>query len=168
MKYILSCSFIIITLCIGILCFFYINLDDKVQIKDKPSFNVTILGAIKNPGDYVVNKDNLLIDLINLAGGLDVNSNVQDLDLNEQLRPKITYTIPLEIDRIIKVNLNSIIDSKVLIGIVKTYKIPISLAEVIVNQIKAFGSFKSWKEVDLIKGVGEKTLNELKKFFIIV
>ena len=97
---------ITIFVCIFIVCFYFIingieNYKDKndtnevvafvetttsVEIKDEVNnFYVDVKGEVKNPGVYFVSEGMLVIDAINLAGGLTKKACTDDINLSMKL-----------------------------------------------------------------------------------
>lgn len=56
-------------------------------------FYVDIKGAVKNPGVYLVNENNIIKDIIDLAGGLKSNATTSNLNLAEKVTSAMVITV---------------------------------------------------------------------------
>lgn len=62
----------------------------------KNSFYVEVKGAVKKPGVYLVNDDNIINDLINLAGGFKKNAYSKNINLSKQLTKELVIYVYTE------------------------------------------------------------------------
>lgn len=63
------------------------------ETKLPSEFYVDIKGAVKNPGVYLVNEDNIIKDIIDLAGGLKSNATTSNLNLAEKVTSAMVITV---------------------------------------------------------------------------
>lgn len=56
-------------------------------------FYVDIKGAVKHPGVYLVNENNIIKDIIDLAGGLKSNATTSNLNLAEKVTSAMVITV---------------------------------------------------------------------------
>lgn len=61
------------------------NAEENIETINNDKFYVDIKGAVKNPGVYEVNSDNIVNDVINLAGGLKSNASTKYLNLSKKV-----------------------------------------------------------------------------------
>lgn len=68
------------------------KVEDKVE-KIYNEFYVEIKGAVKKPGVYKVNENNIINDLIKLAGGLNKNSYTNNINLSKKLQEEMVVYV---------------------------------------------------------------------------
>lgn len=56
-------------------------------------FYVDIKGAVKKPGVYLVNENNIIKDIIDLAGGLSKNATTSNLNLSQKVTSEMVITV---------------------------------------------------------------------------
>lgn len=61
------------------------NKDENINKESNNTIYVDIKGAVKSPGVYEVNNDSKVIDIINLAGGLNKNASTKYINLSKKL-----------------------------------------------------------------------------------
>lgn len=61
------------------------NKDENINEESNNTIYVDIKGAVKSPGVYEVNNDSKVIDIINLAGGLNKNASTKYINLSKKL-----------------------------------------------------------------------------------
>lgn len=61
------------------------NKDENINGESNNTIYVDIKGAVKSPGVYEVNNDSKVIDIINLAGGLNKNASTKYINLSKKL-----------------------------------------------------------------------------------
>ncbi len=71
-----------------------VNLDEEASLNtdDKKIF-VDIKGAVKKPGVYQVNEENIVNDVINLAGGLLDKAYVDNINLSKKLQDELVIYV---------------------------------------------------------------------------
>ncbi len=93
----------------GIFAYFYINREventivneeivdsfENTLVNEVPvsEFYVEIKGAVNNPGVYKVNDDNIINDVISLAGGLKSNAYTQNINLSKNVSKEMVIYI---------------------------------------------------------------------------
>ena len=84
------------------------NDSDMVENKEskevKKEVMVDIKGAVKHPGVYVLEEDNVINDVINLAGGLTKNASTDNINLSKKINNEMVIYIALksELQKIVK------------------------------------------------------------------
>ncbi len=61
------------------------NTDENINTESSNTIYVDIKGAVKSPGVYEVNNDSKVIDIINLAGGLNKNASTKYINLSKKI-----------------------------------------------------------------------------------
>lgn len=61
------------------------NKDENINEESNNTIYIDIKGAVKSPGVYEVNNDSKVIDIINLAGGLNKNASTKYINLSKKL-----------------------------------------------------------------------------------
>lgn len=61
--------------------------------KEEKNFYVDIKGAVKNPGVYQVSSNNIINDIITLAGGLKSNASTKNLNLSKKVSEEMVIYI---------------------------------------------------------------------------
>lgn len=56
-------------------------------------FYVDIKGAVKNPGVYLVNENNIIKDIIDMAGGLSKNATTSNINLSEKVKSEMVIIV---------------------------------------------------------------------------
>lgn len=71
-----------------------VNLDEEASLntEDKKIF-VDIKGAVKNPGVYQVSEENIVNDVINLAGGLLDKAYVENINLSKKVQDELVIYV---------------------------------------------------------------------------
>ncbi|MCM1053857.1 MAG: helix-hairpin-helix domain-containing protein [Ruminococcus sp.] len=69
--------------------------DEKEETEEKPKEKVyvDIKGAVKNPGVYEVLDNNIINDVITLAGGLNSNAYVKNINLSKKVKDEMVIYI---------------------------------------------------------------------------
>lgn len=135
--------------------------------------NVTMLiidlkGAIKLPNIYTVKEGTILYELINLAGGLDVNADVSNINLAAVLTENQMITIPYK-----KVNNNSQTSDLVNINTATVEElcslpgIGTSKANSIINYRMNNGFFITINDIKKVSGIGEELFNKIKEYICV-
>lgn len=148
---------------VGIFCFsLFAKPKENYSIQNK--IVVQIIGEVNNPDVYEIQLGMRLYDLINIAGGLTENADVEAINLALLLTDQMKITIPSIFDEnetnIKKVNINTA-DVKLLttlngIGEVK--------AQAIIEYREKHGPFKTTEEIMKVKGIGLKTYEKIKDY----
>lgn len=133
---------------------------------DFKTIEVHIDGAIKKPGYYMLPDGAKMIDLIDLAGGLKENADVNDihyLEIINKASYEISFIVEKEDINVQTYNLNTITFQELtkIPNITETRAINILLYRQTYNQ------FHSLDELLLVKGIGDATFEKIKPYFII-
>ena len=151
----------------------YISKEKEV----KNTIVVEIKGEVKNPDVYKMEEGSIIKDLIEKAGGLTPEANIDKINRAAKLNPNQLIIIPninnieentLGESALIHSNPNE--SGKELINIntasleelTKINGIGEVKAKSIIEYREENGSFKSIEEIKNIKGIGEKTFEKLK------
>ena len=138
---------------------------------------VDIKGAVKLPGMYEVSSDMRVLNVIDMAGGLTLEADDQQVNFSQKVEDQMVIYIPKEGEEVSeniglvnggesgqtseeegKVNLNQASKEELMtlngVGEKK--------AEKIIEHREENGSFKSIEEIKNVNGFGEKTFESLK------
>lgn len=137
----------------------------------KDYISCTISGEVNRPGQYVLNKNSVLIDLISNAGGL--TSNADDLAFNPSLAIEDNgeYYIAKKaknpdncvLEQIKKVNINFASKEELMTvtGIGST------IAQAIIDYREQNGDFTYLEQLKLVTGIGNSTFEKIKDYLTI-
>ena len=137
------------------------------------SITVEIKGEVKNPDVYEIQDGSIIRDLINLAGGLTSEANIDGINRAEKLRGNQLIIIPNKNDEsvvktpssvsgttnnssIININIASLEELKKITGVGDVK------AQSIIDYREKNGGFKSIEELKNIDGIGSKTFEKIK------
>lgn len=151
------------------------SVDDSSEEK-KNQIVVEIKGAIKNPNVYWIDEESIVEDLINKAGGLNENADINSINRAEKLKNHQLIIIPdnsnhentnvnVNILRSNKDNLSSNLinintaDEKELDSLPGVGP---SKAKDIIRYREEKGEFKSIEDIKNVKGIGESSFEKLK------
>lgn len=70
-----------------------IVLNNEIKEDVKSSFYVDIKGAVKKPGVYIFNEENIVADVLTAAGGLIKNATTSNINLSKKLKPEMVIYI---------------------------------------------------------------------------
>lgn len=73
-----------------------VNYDDELDNDEEEEisgFKVEIKGEVINPGVYEVTQDNIIMDLIDLAGGLTENAYIDNINLSKKLDEEMVIIV---------------------------------------------------------------------------
>ncbi len=152
-----------ICLCLLVFYGFSVFKKDKVADFEKPEIvSVAIIGQIKYPGTYNVEKNTSLRKLIYYAGGLLGDADVSMFDLEVVVADNKTYYIQKRsLENKININTATLEELMSLPNIGKVK------AEEIINYRLSNGFFKSVDELVLIKGIGQKIYEQIRPFITV-
>lgn len=129
---------------------------------------IDLKGAIKLPNVYSVEEGTILIELINLAGGLDVNADVSNINLAFVLSENQMITIPFKKENadssssnLININTASVEQLCTLPGI------GTSKANNIINYRTNNGYFITIEDIKKVNGIGEELFNKIKAYICV-
>lgn len=149
---------------------------DASSEEKKNQIVVEIKGAIKNPNVYWIDEESIVEDLINKAGGLNENADINSINRAEKLKNHQLIIIPdnsnhentnvnVNILRSNKDNLSSNLinintaDEKELDSLPGVGP---SKAKDIIRYREEKGEFKSIEDIKNVKGIGESSFEKLK------
>ena len=157
-------------------------LSDSLEVEEElpetfSKMYVDIKGAVKLPGMYEVSSDMRVLNVIDMAGGLTLEADDQQVNFSQKVEDQMVIYIPKEGEEVSeniglvnggesgqtseeegKVNLNQASKEELMtlngVGEKK--------AEKIIEHREENGSFKSIEEIKNVNGFGEKTFESLK------
>lgn len=95
---------IVLTIAGGIILYLYLNHECicvKSSLLSEPmieeecadAFFVEIKGAVKKPGVYKVNNDNIINDVVNMAGGFNKKAYTKNINLSRKVSPELVIYV---------------------------------------------------------------------------
>ena len=157
-------------------------LSDSLEVEEElpetfSKMSGDIKGAVKLPGMYEVSSDMRVLNVIDMAGGLTLEADDQQVNFSQKVEDQMVIYIPKEGEEVSeniglvnggesgqtseeegKVNLNQASKEELMtlngVGEKK--------AEKIIEHREENGSFKSIEEIKNVNGFGEKTFESLK------
>lgn len=171
---------IVIISSIAAVCHIASSFNEKnfVSSHGEKSFNVKIIGAVKNEGNYIVKKDTLLYDCIRMAGGIKDNADLSGIDPLKAVDSDCDIFIPkirkgdIKVNRVIEFSSDGAymkcnINSADIIFLTSLSGIGNKTASNIVKYREEKGFFKTKEELLNVKGIGIKTYNKIKDFITV-
>jgi len=150
------------------------RVEDKVNYQKEESqradtFIVQLGGAVKNPGVYKCQRGERIYQLLEKAGGVSANANLDSINLVDKVKDGQKVIIPsnkaieetsslLLSQHINKVNINTASKEE----LEQLKGVGPSTAEKIIEYRKSQGKFSSLEELTNVSGIGPKTLEKLK------
>ncbi|MDV4149960.1 helix-hairpin-helix domain-containing protein [Clostridium sp. AL.422] len=145
----------------------------NIANSNKSKIIVEIKGEVKNPDVYEVEEGSIIRDLINVAGGLTEEANIDSINRAEKLINNQLIVIPnkdgdissgigintgsaVSSDGIININSASISDLQKINGIGEVK------AQSIIDYREKNGGFKSIEDIKNVEGIGDKTFEKIK------
>ncbi|MGB9812507.1 MAG: helix-hairpin-helix domain-containing protein [Thermovenabulum sp.] len=126
---------------------------------------VYITGAVKHPGVYNLKDGDRIKDLVELAGGLLEDADIESVNLAKKLSDEEKIHIPFKgetsTERLIKdnrININTADETE----LDKLPGIGPSLAKRIVDYRNTHGPFKKIDDIKNVAGIGDKKFEDLK------
>ena len=136
---------------------------------DENSISVTIEGEITVPGIYSMNSEESLNDLIQKAGGLTEDADVNAINMDALIGSHDYFYIPkkgvisedcIEVTDVVKININKASASEL-----ATLKyISFSLAEKIIEYRETNGEFQTLEDLMLVSGIGRATYERIRDY----
>lgn len=125
---------------------------------------VNIKGAVMFPGVYSVKENSLLIDVVNLAGGLVDNADVNNINFAMTVSNNQMIVIPITLENdasvkeeiLININTSSVSELTILPGIGEVK------AQNIVDYRNKNGMFTSVDQLKNVSGISETLFNKIK------
>lgn len=147
---------------------------------------IDVKGAVTMPGIYVMTDGGRVNDVINKAGGLTENANVEAINLAQKLQDEMVVYVP-EIGEEISIGLtassspnlaggtagNSEQKTQINIneadtaGLQELPGIGESKAQTIIDHRETEGLFKTVEELKNVSGIGDKTFEKLEPFITV-
>ena len=134
---------------------------------------VEIKGEVKNPDVYEIDDGSIIRDLINMAGGLTEEANIDGINRAEKLRANQLIVIPNKDSTNNIIISNSILTGDSSKGIININTATLSelqningigevKAQSIIDYREKNGGFKSIEEIKNVDGIGSKTFEKIK------
>jgi competence protein ComEA len=132
---------------------------NKIIVDDNMGmYSVSILGAVKNPGTYTMERGDKLSALIAKAGGLSDNADSSTYNLDVSVENGATYYIAYKSDTSDKISINTatiaMLDTLPGIGNV--------IASRIVSYRNSKGLFEALEEIKNVSGIGDALFEQIK------
>lgn len=146
------------------------EVNDTSNLSKVNSFYVEIKGEVMYPDVYQVEEGSIIKDLIDKAGGLKLEANINNINRAERLSENQLVIIPntndneesiavnfnIEKDALININTGDISELKKINGIGDTK------AQNIISYREKNGQFKAIEEIKNVDGIGDKTFEKIK------
>ena len=129
------------------------------NVNELDTFKVDIKGAVMFPGIYDIDENMLLIDLINLAGGLKADADISSVNLSSKIEPNQMIVIPTKEKNQNLVNINNATKEE----LVTLPGIGEAKAQNIINYRMKNGKFISVEELKKVSGISEEIYNKIKE-----
>ncbi len=164
----------------------FINKNDKSEvvednlIEQEQEENITLVvdikGEVNNPGTYKLNKDERVIDVVNLAGGFTNNADASNINLSEKVHDEMLIIIPCierqeevteekKVKETVEVKDNKIsINNGSLEELMTIKGIGLTKAKSIIEYRNKVGKFKSIDEIMYVSGIGKATFEKIKDY----
>jgi len=140
----------------------YIPMEDKTK-----SIRVTVSGYVENPGQYAIKEGSHVSDAIYSAGGVSEGADTDAINLAAVLTDGSDVVVPGKDGttapkgiKVVNINTASFEEFCDVPGIGET------LAQRIVQYRKSKGKIKDVAELKNIKGIGDKSFEKLKVYFV--
>lgn len=151
------------------------SVDDSSEEK-KNQIVVEIKGAIKNPNVYWIDEESIVEDLINKAGGLNENADINSINRAEKLKNHQLIIIPDNSNHentnvnvnILRSNKDDLSSNLININTADEKELDSlpgvgpSKAKDIIRYREEKGEFKSIEDIKNVKGIGESSFEKLK------
>lgn len=138
--------------------FLYNFLKPKTQFNYQlnNSYNVSIEGAIKNPGNYSFKEPKTIREIIFVSNVL-TSADLSSLDLERVIDHDYDIVVPFKVNSIVKIKWKDLhsIEQLTSLGVKN------SIAKIIINHRRQNES-TTWEEILALKGIGPITLAQLK------
>lgn len=152
------------------------SVDDSTKEEKKNQIVVEIKGAIKNPNVYWIDEESIVEDLINKAGGLNENADINSINRAEKLKNHQLIIIPDNSNHenndvnvnILRSNNDNLSSNLININTADEKELDSlpgvgpSRAKDIIRYREEKGEFKSIEEIKNVKGIGESSFEKLK------
>jgi competence protein ComEA len=149
------------------------TLGENVVNNTPNKITVEIKGEVKNPDVYEIDDGSIIRDLINMAGGLTQEANIDGINRAEKLRANQLIVIPnkdnvnnnsvsssvstgISSDGIININTATLSELQNITGVGEVK------AQSIISYREKNGGFKAIEEIKNVDGIGDKTFEKIK------
>lgn len=160
------------------MCFFNSSCDDNSYIINNtvPNFEtsnmliIDLKGAIRIPNIYTVKEGTILYDLITLAGGLDSNADISNINLALTLHENQMIMIPFkkEVSDNLETTSDKInINTATLDELCTLPGIGTSKATNIINYRNSNGYFIKIDDIKKVSGISEGLFNKIKEYICV-
>lgn len=137
-----------------------------IRSEEAPDIRAKVTGEVKKPGEYVVKKGSRICDLLYAAGGVTDNADTDIMKLDAVVISDTTVNVPAvdeQPDSVPVININTAEKEElILIPGIGEY-----LASNIIDYRKLNGDFKSVSDIKSVKGVGDKTFEQIKIYITV-
>lgn len=140
----------------------HVKKDHDSEINKEDYVEITLKGAVKAKGIYIVKKDMSLKELL-IKAHLLFKADVSQLDLSRRLIKKETIFIPYKKGYEIKIKWKDLIDEKQLID----HDITKSIAKKIIKFKEDNPQWVTWEALQTISGVGPVTISKLQNIIML-
>ena len=142
------------------------------EVTDGARNSIGITGYILNPGNYLLDDNATMGDLIEKAGGVTNKADSRAYFTDAILEKNVTYYIPprynpndvCSVDEIQKVNINTYTDPEELTFI---DGIGTNISKAIIDYRTSSGLFKTLETLMKVSGIGNATYTKLRNFVIL-
>ena len=147
----------------------YENLEKTEEIKSNDEIVVHIVGEVKNPGVIKISEKSRILDVVELAGGLTENADVDKINLAAIVSDGQKIKVPNINDKdnnyeeeitenniLININTATQTELETLVGIGP------KVALNIIKYRKEKGGFKNIEEIKNVEGIGEAKFDKIK------
>lgn len=146
------------------------EVNDISNLNEVNMFYVEIKGEVMHPDVYQVEEGSIIKDLIDKAGGLKAEANINNINRAERLSENQLVIIPNANDKeeSIAVNFNTEKDELININtgdiseLTKINGIGDTKAQNIISYREKNGQFKDVEEIKNVDGIGDKTFEKIK------
>ena len=143
----------------------------SVEIREEAELKAYVTGAVRRPGLYAIREGDRLADLIDLAGGITEDADMQAVNLAVRVNDQDHWTVP-------KVGEPTVVPSNAVSGEPTSGKVDINSAdaklletlpgigetraEAIIQHREEHGPFKRVDDIVAVPGIGSSTMEGLR------
>lgn len=146
------------------------ELNDVSNLSEVNRFYVEIKGEVMYPDVYEVEEGSIIKDLIDKAGGLKAEANINNINRAERLSENQLIIIPNANDKEESIAVDFNTEKDVLINIntgdiselTKINGVGETKAQNIISYREKNGQFKTVEEIKNVDGIGDKTFEKMK------
>lgn len=145
------------------------NQELPVQNISTEKLFIDVKGEVNNPGVYEITSDIIIMDAINLAGGLTETADTSTINLAAKVTDGMQIVIPSKTTsqnkhtepNKISINTGSLTQLQTIPGLGP------SKAQKIIDYRNKYGYFQSIEEIQNVSGIGKSTYEKLKDYITI-